>query len=178
MKIILLSLLALAPAFAQAPKPWRAILAERLNIYGHRNWIVIADSAYPLQSSPGIETILSSENQVETVRHVFAALARTPHLRPIVHIDRELQYVTDEDAPGIGAYRQLVTGIFESSLPDQKPEAQFHEQIIRQLDEAARTFNVLVIKTNMALPYTSVFIELRAGYWTDDAERRMRENMK
>lgn len=136
MKIILLSLLALAPAFAQAPKPWRAILAERLNIYGHRNWIVIADSAYPLQSSPGIETILSSENQVETVRHVFAALARTPHLRPIVHIDRELQYVTDEDAPGIGAYRQLVTGIFESSLPDQKPEAQFHEQIIRQLDEA------------------------------------------
>ena len=27
----------------------------------------------------------------------------------------------------------------------------------------------------MALPYTSVFFELRAGYWGDDAERRLRE---
>jgi len=178
MKLALLFLFALPALFAQPQKPWPANLDDCLRTYGHRNWIVIADSAYPLQSNPGIETVLSGENQVETVRHVLAALAKTPHLRPIVHIDKELNYVSADDAPGIGAYRQLLTGMFETYLPDQKPSTQLHEQIIRQLDEAAKTFNVLIIKTNMALPYTSVFIELRAGYWTDDAERRMRENMK
>src|SRR5665213_988847 len=46
----------IAPAIAQQQKPWTMVLDERLPLYGHRNWIVIADSAYPLQSAPGIET--------------------------------------------------------------------------------------------------------------------------
>jgi hypothetical protein len=28
----------------------------------------------------------------------------------------------------------------------------------------------------MALPYTAVFFELKAGYWPDDAEKRLRES--
>jgi hypothetical protein len=177
MKLALLSLLALCPLLAQTPKPWRQTLDDRLHYYGHRNWIVIADSAYPLQSNPGIETILSTENQVETVRHVLDALTKTPRLRPIVYVDRELQFVPEQDATGIEAYRQLLTGIFDLHFPNQKPATIPHETIIHNLDEASRTFNVLIIKTNMALPYTSVFIELRAGYWSDDAERRLREKI-
>ena len=53
-----------------------------------------------------------------------------------------------------------------------------HEQIIHNLDEAGKAFNVLIIKTNMVLPYTSVFLELRAAYWSDEAERHLRELMK
>jgi len=30
-----------------------------LPLFGHRNWIVVADSAYPAHSMPGIETIVS-----------------------------------------------------------------------------------------------------------------------
>ena len=56
-------------ASAQPPASWRQTLDARLPYYGHRNWIVIADSAYPLQSGIGIETILSNENQLETVQH-------------------------------------------------------------------------------------------------------------
>ena len=33
-----------------ADKDWTQILAERIPSYGHRNWIVIADSAYPAQA--------------------------------------------------------------------------------------------------------------------------------
>ena len=40
---------------------------------------------------------------------------------------------------------------------------------------AGRNFSVLVVKTNMVLPYTSVFIELRASYWSDEAEQRLRQ---
>ncbi len=169
-------LLATAAA-AQPAKPWRATLDDRLRIYGHRNWVVVADSAYPLQSNPAIETIFSSENQVETVRHTFESIAKISHLRAIVYTDRELQFVAEQDAVGIGAYRQLLYGTFDTYLHDQKPATIPHETIIHNLDEASKTFNVLIIKTNMALPYTSVFFELRAGYWGDDAERRLRERI-
>ena len=167
-----------ATAFAQTPKTWRDTLDERIKTYGHRNWIVVADSAYPLQSNPGIETILSNENQIGTIRHVLDVLRRANHLRPVVYTDKELQFVPEQDAVGIGAYRQLLAGLFEKYLPEQKPLSLAHETVIHQLDDASKTFNVLIIKTNMALPYTSVFFELRAGYWSDEAERRLRDKMQ
>src|ERR1700740_1349039 len=109
MRLAILALLVLGPAFGQV-KNWRNVLDERLPYYGHRNWIVIADSAYPLQSAPGIETLGSNEGQIETVRYVLTALSRQKHLRPVVYTDMELKYVPEEDAPGIGAYRQLLGG--------------------------------------------------------------------
>jgi hypothetical protein len=175
MKLALLSLLTVS-AYAQTT--WRDTLNARIKTYGHRNWIVVADSAYPLQSNPGIETVYSTENQVETVRHVFEALQKAPHLRPIVYTDKELAFVPEADAVGVEAYRQLLVGLFDKYLPGQKPPTILHENVIRQLDDASKTFNVLIIKTNLALPYTSVFFELRAGYWGDDAEQRLRYKMR
>jgi hypothetical protein len=162
---------------ALAQDTWRSTLQKRLPLYGHRNWIVVADSAYPLQSNPGIETILSTESQVETVRHVLDAVTKAPHIRPVVYTDNELKFVPEEDALGIAAYRHLLSGLFEKYLPDQKPQTIPHEEIIKKLDEASKTFNVLIVKTNMVLPYTSVFFELRAGYWSDEAEKRMRQSI-
>ena len=179
MKTIALALLvcSVLPAQQKPAAPWRVTLAERLPYFGHRNWIVIADSAYPLQSAPGIETILSDESQIDTVRHVLTVLAAAKHVRPIVYTDKELASVPEQDAVGVSAYRQLLGGLFEKFLPDQKVQSIPHEQVIHQLDEAAKTFNVLIVKTNMILPYTSVFIELRAAYWGDDAEQRLRQSM-
>ena len=36
---------------------WRSRLTQELPLLGHRNWIAVVDSAYPLQTSAGIETI-------------------------------------------------------------------------------------------------------------------------
>ena len=36
---------------------WEERLEAELPLLGHRNWIVVTDMAYPLQSAPGIETI-------------------------------------------------------------------------------------------------------------------------
>lgn len=164
---------------AQTAKEWRSRLDEVLPRFGHRNWIVIADSAYPLQSAPGIETISSGESQIETVRHVLAAISRQPHVRPVVYLDQELHFVPEADAPGVGAYRQLLDGTLSKfgniglralTLP--------HESIIGKLDDASRTFNVLIIKTGMTIPYTSVFIQLNAAYWGDEAEERLRQSMQ
>jgi hypothetical protein len=50
-----------------------------------------------------------------------------------------------------------------------------HEEIIHKLDESAKLFRVLLIKTDMTLPYTSVFFELDCGYWSAEAEQRLRK---
>jgi hypothetical protein len=50
-----------------------------------------------------------------------------------------------------------------------------HEDLIRKLDEAAEQFRIVVLKTRMTIPYTTVFVQLDCGYWSDDAEKRLRE---
>ena len=49
---------------------WKRELKALLPLYGHRNWIVVADSAYPAQSCPGIETIVSGAGLIEVARKV------------------------------------------------------------------------------------------------------------
>ena len=157
---------------AAAPS-WQQAVAERVPLYGHRNWIVIADSAYPAQSSAGIETIVSNADHMEVVQAVLKSLAGSKHVRPILYTDAELKYVSENDAPGITAYREQLSHV----VGDRPVSVIPHEQIISKLDEAGKTFRVLIIKTNLTLPYTSVFLQLDCGYWSTDAERRLREAM-
>ncbi len=160
---------------AQRPETgdWLATLQKRLPAYGHRNWIVVADSAYPLQSNPGIETIVSGKGHLHVLRATLDEISKMPHVRPIIHTDKELQFVPDSDAAGISSYRQDLAGVLGNQAVATAP----HVDIIHQLDEAAKIFNVLIIKTTMTLPYTSVFLELAAAYWGDDAEKRLEQAM-
>jgi D-ribose pyranose/furanose isomerase RbsD len=131
---------------------------------------VIADSAYPSQSNPGIETIVSDADQMDTVKQVLAAIARSSHVKPIIYTDKELAFVAESDAPGVSAFREelaaAVKGMDAHALP--------HEEIIAKLDQAAQLFNVLIIKTGMTIPYTSVFLCLDCAYWNAEAEARLR----
>jgi hypothetical protein len=53
-----------------------------------------------------------------------------------------------------------------------------HEEIISRLDEDSRMFNVLLLKTNLTIPYTSVFIQLDCGYWDAEKEKRLRDSFE
>jgi L-fucose mutarotase/ribose pyranase (RbsD/FucU family) len=160
-------------AAAQDGPDWRQVLRRRLPEYGHRNWIVVADSAYPAQSAPGIETIVSGQGQVEVLRAVLEVLRHAPHVTPIVHVDQELELLDEEDAHGITTYRQDLETLFQGRPVERLP----HEQIIKNLDAVSQAFRVLIIKTNITLPYTSVFLQLDCAYWGGDAEKRLREKM-
>jgi L-fucose mutarotase/ribose pyranase (RbsD/FucU family) len=152
---------------------WKDILQQRLLLYGHRNWIVIADSAYPAQTSSGVETIVSGANQLDVVQQVLDSISSSKHVRPIVHVDKELQFVDDRDAPGVSVYRQQLSAL----LRGRTQQPMLHDQIIAKLGQVSRNFRVLIIKTNMTIPYTTVFLELRASYWSDDNERKLRTAM-
>jgi len=150
--------------------PWRATLDERLPLLGHRNWIVVADSAYPWQASAGIETIDTAEDYVAVVRRVLEAIAGSGHVRPVVHLDAELPFVAEAHAPGITACREALAGALGGLATVALP----HEEVIALLDEAGRTFRILLLKTTLALPYTSVFVRLDCGYWSAEAEEALR----
>ena len=169
--LALLTLLA-GTAFAQAD--WQTQLQQELPLLGHRNWIVVVDSAYPLQSAPGVETILAKANPVDVVRDLLAELAKSKHVTATIYTDAELKFVAETSAPGIGEYRAALAKVLDGRPVQVLP----HEQLIARLDEAARTFKVLIIKTPLTKPYTSVFFQLECGYWNAAAEQQLREAMK
>lgn len=161
-----------------APPDWQTRLREELPLMGHRNWIAVVDSAYPLQISPGIETIETDGDQLDVVRRVLHEVAETKHLRPVVFTDAELKAVPEDDAPGVTFYRdQLNHFLEEFNAGSLERQSLPHEEIIGKLDEAGKTFHVLVLKTRMTIPYTSVFVWLDCGYWTEEQEKRLREKM-
>jgi hypothetical protein len=152
---------------------WDLALKRLLPQFGHRNWIVIADSAYPFQSSVGIETIATEADHLEVLRCTLDAIGRTRHVRPNIFVDAELQSVIEQDAPGVTGFRQKLTELIGSRDTHSIP----HEQIIAKLDESAKLFRIVIFKSTLVIPYTSVFLELDCGYWTGDAEQRLRQSM-
>ena len=161
------------PVAKKSTSAWELRLRELLPLYGHRNWIVVADSAYPAQSRPGIETIFAGGDQLEAVSKVFNAITESTHVRANMYLDQELASVAEHDAAGVLDYR----GQLERLLGREVRQLP-HEQIIAKLDQAAQVFRVLIIKTAMTIPYTTVFFELDCGYWSAEAEQRMREAIK
>lgn len=172
--LIALLLLSATTSPLFAADHWREQLQKELPLLGHRNWIVVVDSAYPLQVSPGIETICTDSDQLTVVKEVLTTLAKTQHVKPIIYTDEELNYVAEKNAPGISAYRDQLSAL----LQHEPVQALLHEQIIAKLDEAGKTFKVLVIKTPLTKPYTSVFFQLQCGYWNAESEAELRQAMK
>ncbi|MGA3335183.1 MAG: RbsD/FucU domain-containing protein [Terracidiphilus sp.] len=162
---------------ANAPrmtKPdWERQLELLLPLFGHRNWIVVADSAYPAQSRPGIETVVSGAGQIEVARKVLDAIAASKHVRANIYLDQELEFVAEQAAPGVSGYRTQLADLLKTANATTMP----HEQIIARLDQTAQVFRVLIVKTELTIPYTSIFFELDCGYWSAEARQRVRQAM-
>lgn len=149
---------------------WKSQVEQTLKVFGHRNWIVIADGAYPEQSNPAIKTITIDANQLEAVSFLSQLIEEAKHVDANIFIDKEMAFVPEKDAIGIESYRNNLN----KTLEGKPVKTMLHEDIIQELDASAKLFNVLIIKTDLAIPYTSVFFQLECGYWNADAEKNMR----
>ena len=111
---------------AKAQVNWQSKVNESMPLLGHRNWILIVDSAYPLQSSPGVETIETNASHLDVLHYVLGAVNNSIHVRPLIYMDSELPFVPDDDAPGASAYRAQISKI----LSDYTIESIPHERVI------------------------------------------------
>lgn len=117
---------------------WESRFSRLLLLFGHRNWIVVADAAYPAQSNPGIETLFTGSSHAEVLGKVLAAIAESSHVRANIYLDAELPLVTEEDAPGVSSIRAEIT----RQLAEKNTHSLVHEQIIGKLDEAGKLFRI------------------------------------
>ncbi|WP_263419868.1 hypothetical protein [Terriglobus albidus] len=153
---------------------WKQTVSERLPLLGHRNWILVVDSAYPLQTSSGFEVIETNAGQIDVTRAVLAQIKDSIHVRPTIFMDAELPFLTEEDSPGANSYRQQIS----AALHDYTIQNELHEKLIQQVSDAGKEFKILVLKTRLTVPYSSVFIRLDCKYVSADAEDRLRARMK
>ena len=175
--VLVLAFLFTAPIFLTAqkasPSSWQKTVDQALPLLGHRNWILIVDSAYPLQSAPGVETVDTNADQLEVIKYVMGAIDKSIHVRSDIFMDAELPFVQEEDAPGTTAYRDAIAKLFDGLTV----QSELHEKLIENVDRAGQLVHVLVLKTRLAVPYSSVFLRLNCKYWGDDAEERLRSKM-
>src|SRR3954453_12934614 len=100
-----------ARAASPPDQSWRARLNDELALLGHRIWIAVVDSAYPLQTSAGVETIETNGDQLDVVRTVLDQVSKAKHVRAVIFTDAELKVVPESDAAGVTAYRESLSNL-------------------------------------------------------------------
>lgn len=145
---------------------WKETLLQKLPLLGHRNWIVVTDMAYPLQTKEGITTLFADEPYEQVVATIINSFNDFPHVLPVVYQDLELNYVQEELCPGIETFRKQMS----ETLAGMKVSPVKHEELIARLDSVSAAFQIIIIKTNLTMPFTSTFFELDCKYW--DAEKQ------
>jgi L-fucose mutarotase/ribose pyranase (RbsD/FucU family) len=148
--------------------------SKRIVVLGHRNWVIVADAAYPEQCAPGIELVAIDGSHLAVVSSVAKALDIAPHIRAVACLDAELNFLRDQDIPEVEDLRRDM----RSALAPMEIEEAPHEEILANISEAASLYKVLVIKTSCLIPYTSVFFRLECGYWDEDHERTLKARME
>ncbi len=165
---------AFALSLAACRSPHHDPLARELPRLGHRNWILVADSAYPAQVAPGVRTVHVGGDHLALARRVLAAIDAAPHVEAEVRLDRELGFVAEADAPGIDALRAGLAELLAGRPVEHAP----HGDLIAEVARAAESFSVLVLKSDGTLPYTTLFLRLDCGYWNEASEARLRDALE
>jgi len=153
---------------------WRDALVAQTSQLGYRNWVIVAEASFPAHSRPGVRQITANDEIPAVVDEVLKTLEQTEHVTPTVYVARELRAVENDYAPGIDEFRKQLRGALHARETTELEQ----QSLLTLIEDATKSFEVLVIRTNTALPYTSVFMELQPGYWNSDSESRLRDQME
>ena len=169
----LLLLLAGCGGMSKSERRWMNTLRHELSYLGARNWVVIAEAAFPIQSRRGLRVVRLNAEIPEVVDGVERVIEEKYHVKPRLYVSSEAKNVPYDYAPGIVNYHEQL----ERALHGRETVELDHAMLMRMLGDTSKTYRVLVIKTQTALPYTSVFMELGSGYWDSESESALRDLM-
>lgn len=158
-----------------APKAdWKQSLEQEIPLLGHRNWIVIADQAFPQQTAPGITYINTGEKIAPVLEHVLASLKSAGHVTPHLYRDREMAFLTPALSPEAAAFNTSINAI-TGNMPVKE---MLHDSVFARLAAASGQFSVVVLKTNEKIAYSSILLELDCAYWNAEKEAALRGSMQ
>jgi D-ribose pyranose/furanose isomerase RbsD len=153
--------------------PWKSAVNRRTGQMGFRNWIVVAEASFPAFGRVGVHQVPANVEIPEALDYVLNAIEQTQHVKPNIYLTRELRSLKNDEAPGVDQLREQLQG----ALHGMETTSLEQESLMTLLQDANRSFDVLIIRTTSALPYSSVFIELQPGYWDAEAEQQLRDRM-
>lgn len=153
---------------------WKTAVAAQVNQLGSRNWIVVSEASFPAHSRPGIKQVSAPVEIPEAVDFVLSTIEQTEHVKPRIYLAREMRSVENDYAPGVDELRKRTA----AALHAHEATEIDHQALLTLLEDANKSFDVLVIRTTTALPYSSVFMELQPGYWDGDSESHLREKIQ
>lgn len=157
-----------------ASEPWMGVLRRELGYLGAKNWIVVSEAAFPVQSRRGLRVIRVNGDIPEVVDGVERVIEEKHHVKPRIYVTSEIGHVSYDYAPGISNYRKQL----KTALHGRGTITLDNAMLMRMLKDTNQSYRVLVIKTRTALPYSSVFMELGSGYWDSDSESALRALME
>lgn len=155
-------------------KSWKEQLNAELPLLGHRNWILVVDKAFPAQTAPGIKIINTGESLQDALQYTLQKIDRSLHVKPIIYTDKELGFITPGMVPYIENYKKQLA----NNLKGIEPQTLLHDSVFVKIDKASKLFQIIVLKTEEVIPYSSVFIQLDCKYWSGEKEKTLRESMK
>ena len=141
---------------------------------GYRNWIVIAEASFPAHNRPGIRQVNAPVEIPEALDYVLHTLEQTENVRPQLYVTRELRSVENDFAPGIDELRKKL----QAAQHGRETTELDQQSLLTLMEDASKSFDVLIIRTPTALPYSSMFLELQPGYWDVDSETRLRDKIE
>ncbi len=153
---------------------WEAAVQRQAGQLGYRNWIVIAEASFPAHNRVGLRQVSAPVDVPDAVDYVLRTLEQTENVRPQIFVTRELRALENDFAPGVDELRKRL----EDSLHGHEPTELDQQSLLTLLEDANRSYDVLVIRTETALPYSSVFLELQPGYWDVESEERLRKRIE
>ena len=169
---ILSTLLASLSCLAAAD--WKKQVTDEAARLGHRNMIIVADAAYPIQTGTGIKVIQTQANHLEVVEAVQKAIDAAPGVVGLPALDKEFRYLPEEHAPGAAALREAILKRLGTTKPIRE---ELHETLLKEVNQTALEYSVVVFKTTGTTAYSSVFFTLDCGYWSPEAEAALRKRM-
>jgi hypothetical protein len=153
---------------------WQDQFQQQLPLLGHRNWVLVVDKAFPLQSAQGMTVINTGEQLPEVLQCVMGSISTSTHVKPNVYTDLEFAQITEDLSPGVDELKKSIA----VSLKNYPQNTLLHNDVFAKLDSASNLFEVLVLKTESTIPYSSVFIQLDCKYWSAEKEQKLRSKMQ
>ena len=80
---------------------WKEQFNKKLNLLGHRNWVLVVDKAFPEQNALGMEFIYVNEGMLLVLKQVLTQIKLSNHVKPIIYQDKELGFITENQALSI-----------------------------------------------------------------------------
>jgi len=90
------------------PTAWALPLNSELEVLGYGNWIVVAESSFPVHSRSGVRTIVIDAETPEVVDYLVDYFDHSETVKPSFSTARELPFVNNDSAPGIDEFRKLL----------------------------------------------------------------------